>query len=347
MPSIREVAKEAGVSIATVSRALNGHQSVNPELRARVLEAAGACNYQPTVGKRTAERIALIYTGPFLVGSPYDSSCLDGIVTAMRRSKYDLVTLDMSRDRNRGESLRQFFTRKGVAGAIVRSTFDDRELLQELAAESLPMVVLGDHFEANDLHFCYADSRIASREAIEHLLSLGHQQIGFASCDRDDGDHNDRMSAFRSVMESVGLLREEFIYRVPPYRMDGAPLIRRILSRDDHPTALFIADPLVAVGVVNEAHSLGVSVPGDLSVVAVDDSDTRNMVHPQLSAVCQDSKRIGEAAFEAVCDLVSGEAPQLDMGDHHQAWFEIHDSTAPPPKVVSRFRPGARQGVRS
>ncbi len=229
MPSIREVAKEAGVSIATVSRALNGHQSVNPELRARVLEAAGACNYQPTVGKRSAERIALVYTGPFLVGSPYDSACLDGLVSSMRRSKYDLVTLDMSRDRNRGESLRQFFNRKGVAGAIVRSTFDDRQMLQELASEGLPMIVLGDHFEAPQLNFCYANSGGASREATEHLLSLGHRTIGFASCDRDDGDHSDRMAAYRGAMEEAGLLREEFIYRVPPYRMrrmSGAPSIR-------------------------------------------------------------------------------------------------------------------------
>lgn len=347
MPSIREVAKEAGVSIATVSRALNGHQSVNPELRARVLEAAGACNYQPTVGKRTAERVALLYTGPFLISSPYDSTCLDGVVTAMRRSKYDLVTLDMSRDRNRGESLKQFFNRKGVAGAIVRSTFDDRDLLKEMAKEGLPLVVLGDHFEAPQLKFCYAQSGDATREAIEHLLSLGHRAIGFASCDRDDGDHNDRLSAYRSAMEAAGLLREDFIYRVPPYRMDGAPLIRRILSRDDRPTALFIADPLVAVGVVNEAHSLGVSVPGDLSVVSVDDSDTRNMVYPQLSAVCQDSSRIGEAAFEMVCRMVQGDSPEAEHGDHQEAWFEIHDSTAPPPEVVSRFMPGARKGVRT
>ncbi|MEO0532048.1 MAG: LacI family DNA-binding transcriptional regulator, partial [Planctomycetota bacterium] len=72
MPSIRDVAKQAGVSIATVSRVLNGHQTVNSELREKVLKAAAACDYRPTVGKKTSERVALLYTGPFLMESPYD-----------------------------------------------------------------------------------------------------------------------------------------------------------------------------------------------------------------------------------------------------------------------------------
>lgn len=340
MPSIRDVAREAGVSIATVSRVLNGQTSVNPDLRQRVLRAANDCEYRPTVGKRTSERIAMLYPGPFCVGSPYDSACLDGIVTAMRQTSYDLVTLDMQRDRKPGETAAQFFGRKGVSGAIVRSTLDQRGIVNEMAAEGLPLVVLGDHFPHPTISFCYADSRPASREAIEHLVSLGHRAIAFASCDRDDGDHLDRMEAFQEVLEESGVFREDLIYRVPPYRMDGAPLIRRILSRRDRPTAIFVADPLVAVGVLNEAHELGIRVPEDLSLIAVDDTEMRNMVFPRMSAVCQDSKLVGQEAFETVCRLID----HLDAPAPRQqeAWFEIHDTTAPPPKSVGRFIPGAK-----
>lgn len=342
MPSIRDVAKQAGVSIATVSRVLNGHQTVNGELREKVLKAASACDYRPTVGKKTSERVAVLYTGPFLVGSPYDSACLEGIATAMRRSPYDLVMLDMERDRTEGETLRQFLDRKGVCGAIVRSIYDHRHILEEMAQEGVALVVLGDHFEHPSLSFCYADSSSASREAVEHLVSLGHKSIGFVACDRDDGDHFDRFEAFRAVLSEGDLYREELIYRVPPFRLDGAPLIRRILSKKERPTALFIADPLVAVGVLNEAQRLGVSVPEELSIISVDDSDTRNMVYPRLSSVCQDSRLVGEMAFEMVSRLVGGASISDAAPRREEAWFEIHDTTAPPPVTVDRFLPSSR-----
>ncbi|TWT86198.1 Catabolite control protein A [Pseudobythopirellula maris] len=341
MGSIREIAREAGVSIATVSRVLNGNNTVKPELRLRVLETAEAKGYAPTVGKRTAERIALLYTDQFFLGSPYDSACIVGLGRAMRRSPYDLALLDMTRDRGVGESLKQFFARKGVCGAVVRSAVEQRAELVTMAAEGAPLVVIGDHFECDDLRFVYADSRAASREALEHLVSLGHQRIGFVTCDREDGDHNDRLGAYREVLEAAGVYREEDIHRVPPFRMDGSPLVRRILSKSDRPTALFIADPLVAVGVINEAQRLGASVPGDLSVIGFDDWDTRNTVLPRMSAVCQDSALIGEAAFDAVRAQVEEKPTPSMTAKAQEAWFEIHDTTAPPPSKVKRFFPSS------
>lgn len=346
MSSIRHVAREAGVSIATVSRVINGHHSVKNDLRSKVLRAIDDCEYRPTVGKRTTGCIAMLYAGTFSVDSPYDSACLGGIVRAMRQTKYDLITLDLQRDRLSGESISQYFSRKGVGGAIVRSTLEQRTLLQEMAAEGLPLVVLGDHFDCPDLHFCYSDSRSASREAVEHLISLGHQSIAFAVCDRDDGDHLDRYEAYREVLEEAGLYREDLVHRVPPSRMDGVPVLRRIMSQTDRPTAVFIADPLVAVGALNEAHEMGVRVPEDLSIVAVDDTDVRSMVYPKLSAVCQDSQQIGEAAFQKVCQLIDGKNLDPNDSKSYEAWFEIHDTTGPAPAQVKRFLPGSRLSTR-
>ena len=95
MASIREVAREAGVSIATVSRVINGRDSVAPHLRRQVLEAVNRCEYAPAVGIRSQNSVALIYTGPFTPGSPYDSACIDGMVEAMRGSPHDLIFVDI------------------------------------------------------------------------------------------------------------------------------------------------------------------------------------------------------------------------------------------------------------
>jgi DNA-binding LacI/PurR family transcriptional regulator len=342
MASIRDVAKEAGVSIATVSRVINGHDSVAPHLRRQVLDAVNRCEYSPAVGVRTQNLIALVYTGPFTPGSPYDSACIEGMVEAMRHSGYDLAIVDLHRDKMPGETFRQFFARKSLCGAVLRSTAAERRLVAQMAAEELPLVMLGDHYEHAPLPFVYADSAAASRQAIEHLLSLGHTRIAFAACDREDGDHRDRFEAYRSTLDSRGLLHADLIGRIPPHRLDGEQLIRNLMGMPDRPTAVFIADPLVAVGAINEAHKMGVKIPEDLSIVGFDDTDIRSLVYPKMTAVCQDSRSLGYTAFQRVASLISPEGPCLEPkdgnkpqpGQGHAAWLEISETTAPPPDIA-------------
>lgn len=336
MASVREVAREAGVSIATVSRVLNGNQSVAEELRERVLEAANACQYWPTQDK-TATRIGWMYLSDFYLDCPYDAACFDGVGTAIRQTPYDLVLLDIGRDRLPGESVARFAARKGIAGAVVRAAIEQRSVIREMAEGDLPFVVIGDHFECENARFVHADSRAASREAIEHLIELGHKRTACVLCDREDGDHFDRLEAYRDVMREAGLYRPDDEHRVPPFRMDGAPLARRLLSTTDRPTAMFVADPLTAVGVISEAHSLGAKLGHDLSIVGVDDTDTRHTVYPKMTAVCQDSRRIGEQAIERLQALIAGARGVTASANSHAAWFEIHETTGAAPPEVRRF----------
>jgi DNA-binding LacI/PurR family transcriptional regulator len=341
MSSVRDVARAAGVSISTVSRVINGHSSVDPRLRQQVLAAVDRCHYAPAVGRRRHDSIALAYLGPFTPGSPYDSACIDGMVEAMRTTEYDFAVLDIRRDKARDETYRQFFARKGIRGAILRCTVAERGLVTQMANEDLPVVVLGDHFDVENLSFVYADSSGASRQAIEHLLSLGHTRIAFAACEREDGDHGDRFEAYRAVLASHNHWHPSLIERIPPHRLDGAKLIRNLMGMPNRPTAVYIADPLVAVGAINEAHNMGVRIPEELSIVGFDDTDMRGLVYPRMTAVCQDSKHLGQAAFEAVVQLASGEKLEAGIvpGPHQAAWFEINETTAPPPIAPSHVLP--------
>ncbi|HEX6960943.1 MAG TPA: LacI family DNA-binding transcriptional regulator [Lacipirellula sp.] len=357
MASIRDVAKEAGVSIATVSRVINGHETVAPHLRKQVLDAVTRCEYQPAVGLRSQTCVALIYTGVFTPGSPYDSACIDGMVEAMRTSPYDLTIVDIRRDKADGETFRQYFSRKGICGAIVRSTAAERTLVDRMASEGLPIVLLGDHYAGAPLPFVYADSSAASRQAIEHLLSLGHTRIAFAACEREDGDHRDRFEAYRTTLESRGLMHPDLVGRIPPHRLDGEKLIRNLMGMPDRPTAVFIADPLVAVGAINEAHKMGVKIPEDLSIVGFDDTDIRSLIYPKMTSVCQDSRLLGQIAFERIVSLI--DKATVNGKDSHgpgekkvtpttrtpgasnpqTAWLEINESTAPPPEVAYHVLP--------
>jgi LacI family transcriptional regulator, galactose operon repressor len=339
MTTIRKVAQKAGVSIATVSRVVNGSTAVAPELRDRVLDAVNLCGYSPTVGRRSAASIALVYSGPFTIGSPYDSACLDGIISGMLDSEFDLKIVHLRRDKSPSETYSQFFFRKGIRGAILRSTCADRDIARAIADEGFPAVVVGDHFDYPNLAFAYNESKTASAEGVEHLVSLGHQRIAFAANETDDGDHLDRLEAYRSTLKAHGLYDPRLEFRVPAHRLDGAQLMRKIMSLTKPPTALFIADPLTADGVINEAHKIGLRIPEELSILGFDDTDSRFAAYPTMTAVCQDSQVLGRLAFDVLlrhCSAQPGERERVPIGS---AWLEINHTTGRAPGRAVRILP--------
>jgi LacI family transcriptional regulator len=346
MTTIRRVAQKAGVSIATVSRVVNGSTGVAPELRDRVLDAVSRCGYAPTIGRRSAASIAIVYTGPFSVGSPYDAACLDGIVTAMLESHFDLKITDLRRDKSPKETYSQFFFRKGIRGAILRSTSADRDIARMIGDEGFPAVVLGDRFDHPRLAFAYNESRSASAEGVEHLVSLGHKRIAFAANDIDDGDHLDRLEAYRQTLQAQDIYDPQLEFRVPAHRLDGAQLMRKMMSMGSPPTAVFIADPLTACGAINEAHKLGLRIPEEMSVMGFDDSDTRFSVVPTMTAICQDSQELGRLAYELLVQRCEGleDGQPAGLG---KAWLEINHTTARVPANPVRIMPnGERLAVR-
>jgi DNA-binding LacI/PurR family transcriptional regulator len=343
MTTIRKVATRAGVSIATVSRVINGSSRVAPELRERVLQAVSSCGYAPTVGRRSEASIALVYAGPFSVGSPYDAACLDGMVAAMLGTEFDLKIVHLRRDKLPDESYSQFFSRKGVRGAIVRTTCMDRDVARGIAEEGFPSVVLGDHFDDPNLTFAFNDSRSASYEGIEHLISLGHRRIAFASNETEDGDHVDRREAYRSALMAHQIFDERLMFRVPARRLDGGQLTRKIMSLSTPPTAVFFADPLTAEGAVNEAHEIGVRLPEDLSILGFDDTDTRHAVHPSLTAVCQDSCDLGRRAYEFLVKRCLGKASEPEPMLPGKAWLEINHTTGRVPDQPIRILPNGER----
>jgi LacI family transcriptional regulator len=339
MTTIRRVAQKAGVSIATVSRVVNGSTAVAPELRDRVLDAVSRCGYAPTIGRRSAASIALVYTGPFSVGSPYDAACIDGIITAMLESDFDLKITHLRRDKSPEETYSQFFFRKGIRGAILRSTSADRDVARRIGDEGFPAVVLGDRFDHPRLAFAYNDSRTASIEGIEHLISLGHKRIAFVANNTDDGDHTDRLDGYRQSLKDRNLYDEQLEFRVPAHRLDGAQLMRKMLTLTKPPTAVFIVDPLTAAGAINEAHKLKLRIPEELSILGFDDSDTRFSVVPTMTAICQDSRELGRLAFELL--LRRSDDPEDDRLDEGlgKAWLEINHTTTRVPSNPVRIMP--------
>ncbi len=341
MANIRSVAVEAGVSIATVSRVLNNHASVGRDIRSRVVTAANRLGYTPSIGKRSTSYLAFVYTGPSSFSSPYDAMLMAGIAEAMEETGYDLALLNPQRDKKPAESYSQFFLRKGVRGVILRTTAGTRGVCHAIAEEGFPSVVVGSRSDQPGINYVYGDSLPTSKQAVEHLISLGHTRIGITLSLVEDSDHADRMQGYRQALTDHGIeLDPQLIYRVPAQRPDGAQLIKRILSGPSPPTALFITDPAVVIGAVNQAHRMDVKIPQELSIIGLDDGDDRNDVYPQLTAVCQDASQLGYEAFAALARLIgSADRDKTPVRLAVPTWLEVHDTTAPPPDCPVRVLP--------
>lgn len=338
MASVREIAKQAGVSTATVSRVMNNSAQVSREAKLKVMTVVNGTNYRPTVRKFSATNIAYVFTDSVTLSSPYDAGILAGMSVGLEQHQLDLLILNARTCRETGESFSQMFRRKGVRGAIVRTTAESRDACRSILDSGVPVVVLGDEIEGYE-HLCVdVDSRDASRDAVEHLIGLGHKRIGFCTNIIDDKDHLDRQSGYEAALSSAGIAPDsKLLFRVPANRQGGEQLVRRLSTMVDRPTALFVADPSTCVGIMAEARRQKLDIPRDLSVVGFDDSEIRFSTVPDLSAVCQDSELLGRHALSLLGGMLGPSTETAGDPAQLRAWFEVNASTAAPlPEGLTR-----------
>jgi LacI family transcriptional regulator len=362
MGSVRQIAKRTGVSIATVSRVLNDAKGVNEETRQKVLEAVNESGYIRRVGRRAVtEGIALAYAGPGTIASPFDQGLLAGIGRSVADAEagedfgHDLLIVNLKRVLRPKESPSSLFRRKGIKGAILRTTDEGLGLCRRLAGERFPTVVAGSRLDEGDvaagLSWVDGDSTPASREAVEHLIQLGHRRISIVANFRDDTDHRDRIHGWSMAMQAAGLPAhhgtddEPFpnVVRIRANYEAGDTLARRWLAAppEVRPTALYIADPMPALGLLRAAYDHGITVPGDLSIVGFDDggpSGARQLTFPPMAAVYQDSPGIGEAAVDLL---------RIRMADNVRKRDDVPVEPEPQPvhkKVLPVFLTGATVG---
>jgi DNA-binding LacI/PurR family transcriptional regulator len=189
-------------------------------------------------------------------------------------------------------------------------------------------VVVGSRPDDPALHCIHSDSGPASREAVGYLVGLGHRRIAFGAHVVDDSDHADRFEGYRAALADAGLPFEPSLtVRATADRAGGVQVVRRIAATAPRPTAVYLADPLMTVGALEEARRTGLRVPGDLSVVGFDDGQMRHAVVPELTAVCQDTVALGRRAAALLTDVIA-RRPASPIREALPCRFEIHDSAS-------------------
>ncbi len=330
MASVRKIASDAGVSIATVSRVLNDEESVRKETRLLVLSVAEQNGYVQQVGRRSIDQIALLYTQEMTLTHPFDASVLDGIVRGVSDLRFDLVILGPRHDKRPTESYPRYFHRKGIRGVIIRTMHPTRKICEDIAESGFPHVVISERFDLPKVCCIDCDSCEDSVRAVEYLIDLGHRRIAFATHNVPDRDHGDRYEGYCRALNNHGIpVEDKLIFRHPFTLSGGATALTMAMSIPDPPTAIFLANPMLAIGAMKQARELGVRIPDDLSLIGFDDTNLRFSVFPTMTAVCQDSHKLGLEAAKWLSKEIREPSGEL-LRKQIPTFFEVNQTTAAP-----------------
>jgi LacI family transcriptional regulator len=349
MASIRQIAESTGVSVATVSRALNNRPEVSVEMRDRVWAEAERVGYRLNARSRATNLIGLAYPGRPVNAEfgGFDAAIVSGVTRGVNEARFDVALVNIDRDKLPNETFSQFFRRKGLQGVVLRSFADTRHICEAIADEGFPSVVVADRFENPRVNYIYSDSYGQSCHAVEHLIHLGHRRIGMCIHMVADSDHADRRRAYEQTLQAHGIpLDPSLTVEVIGDMAGGAAGLNRLMSLPQPPTALYLTDPLATLGALRRALELSIDIPGDLSIVGFDDSAVRKMAYPVYTAVCQDAMALGVKAAEWLTRRLSNSA-ETTFRVKINTMFEVNQTTGVPPETAVRILPdGQRLEVR-
>ncbi len=338
MSSVRQIAGELGISVATVSRAMNQHAGVSEETRKRVLMAADKYQYRPSMGRKPTNVIGLVYPEEPVhsdIGD-FEAALLSGILRGVYEKNHDLTFISAARDKHIDETYTQFFHRKGVRAIIMRS-LGDTSLVEQIAAEEFPILLVADRSDDPRVNFIHSTSGDTSRKAVQHLVELGHKRIGLAMHNVVDTDHEDRKAGYMNALTEAGIAVDaDLIVEAEANTSGGESMLTSLLQLDNPPTAVYFTNPMSTIGALHKCLKLGLNVPRDLSIVGFDDSVTRLQSFPRYTAVCQDAVSLGEEAARWITTAAQNESQSV-FREVRPTTFEIQESTAYPSMTPARI----------
>lgn len=351
MPSIVEVAREAGVSTATAARALGGYGSVSEKARASVAAAADRLGYRPNGLARSMITGATHTVGVLVpdIENPFFSRALRGIADVAHDRGYEVLLVNTDEDVEIERKALEVLTERRVDGLVVAPTdVSDRDAMQAVIDTGTPMVFIDRTIPGVPADVVGIDNRAAAREATERLIGAGHQHIGLvtgapaelqAKLSRAGLRGVERLAAttvgtraagYRDALLAAGVSPRADLVSAEGFRRDqAAAATRRLLGLPSPPTAILALDSLLALGVLQGLRELGLHCPRDVSLVSIDDADWAQVVSPPLTVVAQPVYDIGAEAGR----LLLGRLAEPDRRPVHRRLrtrFIERDSVAAP-----------------
>jgi len=330
MSSIKDVAREAGVSTATVSHVVNKTRYVSDEVRARVLAAVERCGYYPNAHARSlaSGRTHILGLVVSDISNPFFPELVKSIEAAAFERGYDLVLSNTNYDPERtSHYVRRFIERK-LTGVVIMTSELDAELIGELARREVSVVFLDLGQPGVHMSNLRVNYEAGIEEAILHLVSLGHTEISFISGPAHLRSAARRNESFRNSMRRHLSDTRALVYRGDFKLEGGRRAAREILAARERPTAVVAANDMMALGAMVEFRAASLDIPRDISVVGFDDIAFASLAEPHLTTICLPRVELGRRAVEALMTTIEHpEQPGVEI--NIPTYLVVRGSTAP------------------
>ena len=308
---IKDVARAAGVSTATVSHVINETRFVSEETRRRVVAAIEKCNYTPNVHARSlasgrSRTFGLIISD---VANPFFPELVKAIEEKASAHGYDVILSNTNYDPKRTVACVQRLLEQQVRGVAIMTSEMDLSLTQRLAAQQVAVVFLDVGQVGPHTSNIVVNYEKGVRDGVEHLLALGHRRIAYISGPGHLKSAARRRETFAKTMKKyhLSLHTTPFIFEGDFKATGGQRAAAEIMRLRPRPTAIVSGNDLMAIGALRELKSAGLRVPQDVSVIGFDDITFAALAEPQLTTIMLPRAEIGEAAVEALMHTIAAE----------------------------------------
>jgi LacI family transcriptional regulator len=333
-PTIYDVARLAGVSTATVSRALNGTAAIAAPTRAAIDDAVEQLGYRPnpiarSLVTKSTQTIALLLPD---ITNPFYAELVSGAEQVLAERDQAMLLCTTGGDPEQEARYLRLLRAKHVDGALVDGLVLPSERIAAFVEDGFPIVCLDRDVDSSLIPLVQVDNRLGARLATDHLLSLGHTRIAHVS-GANERISGERAAGYREALAAAGIVPDASIETSGDFvEAGGHAAMQRLLESGARFSAVFCANDLSAIGALHAIISSGRKVPLDLSIVGFDDIRLAPYTSPGLTTIHQPAFEIAEHATELLLQLIRGTAPKT-MLHLFAPRLVVRGSTGPPRQI--------------
>lgn len=308
--SIKDIARAAGVSHSTVSRALSDSPLVSDETKARIQRLAQEMGYSPnTLARSLVTRqtytIGVVVT---TIADPFVAEVVQGIEATAHDYNYTVILCSSGAQPEREIAAVEMLRSKRVDGVIVTSSRIGALYLEHLERIGAPIVLINNHNESSGRYTftVTVDNRHGGYLATEHLVQLGHRGIAYVTAPADHSSDLDRMAGYRQALIAGGIEPDPALIVPGNGRADGGErALQALIDLSQPPSAVFCYNDMTAIGLMHAARQVGLSVPRDMAVVGFDDIPFASYFYPPLTTIAQPKVEMGRLAMKMALSLMT------------------------------------------
>jgi DNA-binding LacI/PurR family transcriptional regulator len=305
--TIKDVARRAGVSTATVSRVLAGKTIVGQELRERVLAAAEEMDYQPSRVARSlrvqrSQIIGLIISD---IQNPFFTALVRAVEDVAYQNDYGVFLCNSDEDVQKERFYVELLHAEKVAGVVISATQEEGNPSRTLVDASIPVVAVDRRMKDLDVDTVVIDNLGAARETVSHLISDGHRRIGVVVGPSVTTTGRERLEGYVRALKEHGLRVEPQLVRMGlPKAEFGYRSTGELLALSEPPSAIFTGNNLLTSGALRAIRERGLRIPSDIGLAAFDELDWMSLVQPGLTVVAQPTYELGQTAAELLMERI-------------------------------------------